>query len=86
MYDLTDKRLVLTVKSDPDSDDFLLQKEAVLSDLGVAVFNLSPTDTEQEPAVYTFDIELSNVSRTFVSTLVVGPFTVLRDITRKVPA
>lgn len=82
-YDLSDLRLVLTIKDDPDASEVLLQKEGVLRDGGFDI-KLTPSDTELDPAQYPYDLELSNMSRSYVRTLIVGNFTVSRDITRTV--
>lgn len=83
-YDLSDKRIVLTVKSSPEDSAVVLQKEASIGVNGSATFALTPEDTELDPEQYTFDIELSNLDRSFVRTVVLGLFTVRADITRAV--
>lgn len=82
-YDLSDLRLVFTVKEDADAEAVLIQKQAVLNGSGFDL-HLTPEETTLDPAQYPYDLELSNYSRTYVRTLVVGNFTVMRDITRTV--
>lgn len=82
-YDLSSLRLVLTIKEDADAEEVLLQKQAVLNGSGFDL-HLTPDETNLTPAQYPYDLELSNYDRTYVRTLVVGNFTVSRDITRTV--
>lgn len=82
-YSLSDLRLVMTVKDDPESSEVLLQKVARLVG-STFVIDLTPEETDLDPAQYRYDLELSNESRSYVKTLLVGVFTVQLDITRKV--
>ncbi len=82
-YDLSDLRLVLTIKEDIDTDSVLIQQQGVLDETGFTI-HLTPEQTTLEPAQYPFDLELSNYTRSYVRTLVVGQFTVMTDVTRTV--
>jgi hypothetical protein len=83
-FNLTSYTMILTVKEKfEDSDaEAKLQKTATIASpaTGIGVFTLDSDDTNFEPNIYYYDIQINNATNT-VKTIIVSTFEVKKEYT-----
>jgi hypothetical protein len=87
--DLTDYECTFTVKNsknDPDSKAIIQRTgfNGVDPSLGVTVFSLTSTDTDNVIKTYDYDVQIYNDTTKDVKTVIVGKFRILQDVTKTV--
>jgi hypothetical protein len=86
--DITGATITFTMKKRPDIETDLeaaIQKDALVLDqvtnLGKALLELSPDDTNVDPGIYSYDFQLKD-SADNIQTLIIDTLEVLTDVTR----